>query len=191
PPPKVTFAGDVDIGDFAALDGHKNERLLSWKSFHLGGIDVVSEPLTLGIKQVALSDFQARLIIFPDAHFNLQDIAVSEPASAKREDKAKAKDKTKSAAAGSPPAPPPPKITIGEVTLHGGDVLFTDRLIQPNYSTEMTELAGRITGLSAEANTTADVALRGAIDHSGVLTIDGRVNPLAKDLFVDLKVELK
>ncbi len=77
------------------------------------------------------------------------------------------------------------------MTLQGGHVSFTDRLIRPSYAAELTDLAGRVSGLSADGATQADVDLRGSVDHSGALSIVGKVNPLAKDLFVDLKVNLK
>jgi hypothetical protein len=44
--------------------------------------------------------------------------------------------------------------------------------------------------LSTDAQTTAEVVLRGAVDHSGALAIEGKMNPLAKELFVDLKINL-
>jgi len=191
--PRLAFTGDFDVAHFEALDGHKNEKLLSWKSFHVGGIDFASAPPAVSVREIALTDYSARLVIFPDAHFNLQDIAVPAPAPAP------------AAAPPRPPAPPPSpprpavassatpaplRVTVGQVTLQGGDVSFTDRLIKPNYSTQLTELGGRVSGLSSDPQSTAEVSLRGAVDHSGTLTIDGKMNPLGKDLFVDLKIRL-
>ena len=195
PAPLVAFKGDVDISDFGALDGHKSERLLAWKSFHVGGIDLNSEPLAVAIREVSLTDFLAKLMIFPDAHFNLEEIV--QPAASATSSKTPVAAKpgpAKPAPATSAPAvtnAPAPNITVAQVTLQGGSVSFTDRLIQPNYSAELTELGGRITGLSTDAKSTAEVALRGAVDHSGELTIDGKMNPLAKELFVDLKINLR
>lgn len=202
PPPRITFTGDFDLANFGALDGYKNERLLAWKSFHVGGISFVSAPAVVSIRDLALTDFSAKLMIFPDAHFNLQDIAAREPpsgsaagvASPSRPVQAEQGKSPGVAATPSRPAnsetSPPLQIRVAQVTLQGGDVMFTDRLIKPNYSAQLTELGGRITGLSTDAQTTAEVALRGAVDHSGALAIEGRMNPLAKDLFVDLKVNV-
>ncbi len=201
PPPRITFAGDFDLADFGALDGYKNERLLAWKSFHVGGISFASAPTAVSIRDLALTDFSAKLMIFPDAHFNLQDIAVNAPAATSppsagkagpvnRAGSAIAAPSSSSASTPPPPSPPAAQISIAQVTLQGGDVMFTDRLIRPNYSAQLTELGGRITGLSTDAQTTAEVVLRGAVDHSGALVIEGKMNPLAKELFVDLKINL-
>jgi len=186
--PRIAFTGDFDLAGFEALDGHKNEKLLSWKSFHVGGIDFASAPPAVSVREIALADYTAKLMIFPDAHFNLQDIAAAPSPSA---------PSPSPTSPSSEPTPPPAKaaapmrVTIGQVTLQNGDVSFTDRLIKPNYSTQLTELGGRVSGLSSDPQSTAEVSLRGAVDHSGALPIDGKMNPLGKDLFVDLKIRLR
>ncbi|HEY2901276.1 MAG TPA: DUF748 domain-containing protein, partial [Polyangia bacterium] len=182
PDPRIAFAGDVDLASFAAIDGAKHEPFLSWRSFHLGGIDVTTVPMKIGVREIALTDFYSRLMLYPDAHFNLQDIMAAPTGAA---------TPPKPAAPAPVAAAPPPPVTIGQVTLQGGHVSFTDHLIRPNYSAELTELGGRFSGLSSDPNTRADVDLRGAIDHSGALSIAGTMNPLAKDLFVNIKVSLK
>jgi len=82
-------------------------------------------------------------------------------------------------------------IAIGKLTLQGGQVTFSDRTIQPAYSAEISDLGGRITGLSSVAGTTADVDVHGAINRSGALAVTGKVNPLAKDIALDVQVSLK
>ena len=82
-------------------------------------------------------------------------------------------------------------IAIGKLTLQAGQVTFSDRSIQPAYSAELSDLNGRITGLSSVAGTTADVDVHGAINRSGALVIAGKVNPLAKEIALDVQVGLK
>jgi len=191
PPPKVTFAGDLDIADLGTLDGHKNEKLLGWKSFHLGGISVATEPMTIGVREVKLTDLVTKLVIFPDAHFNLEDVA-GPPAASNAPSSAKATSpgkKEPGRAAATAPAPGP-RIEIGRIILQNAGISFTDRSITPNYATELTGLSGEIGKLSTDPQTTAEVALRGAVDHSGALSIEGRVNPLSRDLLVDLRVKV-
>jgi len=193
PGPRVTFGGDIDIASFASVDGSKHEEFLKWKSFHVGQLAVTTLPLSVSIQDVALTDFFSRLVIFPDAHFNVRDI-VSQAA-------APAASPSTGLAATPRTLPPTTKagpredekvaISIGQVTLQGGHLSFSDRLIRPNYSAELTELAGRISGLSADGATQADVDIRGSVNHSGSLTVVGKANPLAKDLFVDVKATLK
>ena len=77
------------------------------------------------------------------------------------------------------------------MTLQGGAVNFSDQYIRPNYSASLVEIGGRVSGLSSEESRLADIDLRGKLENSAPLEIVGKVNPLAKDLFLDLKVDFR
>jgi uncharacterized protein involved in outer membrane biogenesis len=188
PAPRVDFAGDIDVDSFAAVDGDEREELLKWRSLHVGALALTTEPMRLGIGEIALSDFAARVTLLPDASLNLERVVPASPAPAKPAAPATPAPPPAATASAPPPAAP---ITIGQVKLQGGQVRFADRMIRPTYSAELTELAGRVAGLSSDASTQADVDVRGKLDHSGVLTVAGKVNPLAKELFVDVTVALE
>ena len=82
-------------------------------------------------------------------------------------------------------------VRIDTVTLQGGKVNFSDHYIKPNYSASLVEIGGRVSGLSSEENRLADIDLRGKLENSAPLEIVGKINPLAKDLFLDLKVDFR
>jgi acylphosphatase len=82
-------------------------------------------------------------------------------------------------------------VKIGAVTLQGGTVNFSDRSVKPNYSANLLEIGGRISGLSSEENKLADVDLKGKLEDYSPLEITGKINPLREDLYVDLKVDFK
>ncbi|HEX4406034.1 MAG TPA: DUF748 domain-containing protein, partial [Polyangia bacterium] len=191
-PPQIDVTTDLEIADLATVDRDKKEALLKWKSFHVGGLHAVTPPLAVSIDDVSLTDFETRLILFPDARFNLQD-ALAAPGTAPPPSAPapKAKGKAAPATTAEAPAAPPPPVSIKRVTLQGGQIAFRDRMIHPSYSADLTDLAGRITGLSTKPDSTADVDLRGSVNRSGVLTIVGTANPLAKDLSLDVAVNLK
>jgi uncharacterized protein involved in outer membrane biogenesis len=205
-PPKVAFSGDLTVANFASVDKQSAEDLLKWKSLFVSGIDTVSEPFSLAIREVALSDFYSRIVIFPDGHLNLQDIVATRsdatpddvqqgsgtgekpdaPASAPPAAEAAAK-----AEPGAEQAAPMPPITVGKVTLQGGDINFTDLFIKPNYSANLSELGGSVTGLSSQLDTTADVELRARFAKTAPVEIKGKVNPLVRNLFLDLKAGVR
>ena len=81
-------------------------------------------------------------------------------------------------------------IKIDAVTLQGGTIRFRDESVTPNFSTKLDHIGGRISGLSSKANTTADIELRGILG-TAPLEITGKINPLSKDLYVDLKASFK
>jgi uncharacterized membrane protein len=78
-------------------------------------------------------------------------------------------------------------IRIEEVTFQAGRVQFQDRSLKPSYSANMTEIAGRVSGLSSLETSLADVELRGRMNNSAPLEITGKINPLKQDLFADIR----
>lgn len=82
-------------------------------------------------------------------------------------------------------------IKIEAVTFQGGTINFSDRHIEPNFSSNFLEIGGKISGLSSEENKFADVDLRGKLENYAPLEITGKINPLRDDLYVDLKIDFK
>jgi hypothetical protein len=91
----------------------------------------------------------------------------------------------------APQQKPGKLIKIDAVTLQGGTINFSDRHIEPNYSSSFLEIGGRVSGLSSEENKFADVELRGKLENYAPLEITGKINPLRDDLYVDLKIDFK
>ncbi len=189
--PTGSFRGDVTLAEFAAVTRTATEDLLRWKSLHLGGIDTIVEPLKVDVKEVALSDFYARLIVNADGTLNLQGL-VRSPEGAPGEATSRPAD----ASAGTAkqerrraPASPPLPISIGRITLQGGNVNFSDFFIKPNYSANLTGVGGTVTEITSRK--AGDVELRARIDETAPVEIAGRLNPLAPELFLDLKATAK
>lgn len=194
------FKGDASVDRLATVDKASSSDFVSWKSLALDGMDVTLEPFALRIGKVALSDFFARVIIDPTGRINLQDIRRTE-ASGERSltdagERASAPAPVAPAAAGAtaaaaaPPAQPLPPIRIDSLVLKGGRVRFTDNFIRPNYSASLQELGGTVTGLSSAPDANANVAVRGVV-NGAPLSIAGRINPLKRDLFLDIKAEVR
>jgi uncharacterized protein involved in outer membrane biogenesis len=169
-PVKAAYKGDVDITDFASVDKRSTQDLLKWKALSLGAIDFEMEPMKVSLDQIALSEYYARIIVSAEGRFNLQDLvaAKSEPPA----------EKPRAAA-------PAPNVRIGKILLQGGNVNFSDFYIQPNYGANLTGIGGAVTEMTPEK--AGDVDLRGKIDNAAPVEIVGRVNPLAADLFLDMK----
>ncbi|MEN6587712.1 MAG: DUF748 domain-containing protein, partial [Sulfuricella sp.] len=127
-------------------------------------------------------------IIHPDGSLNLQHIMKEQkPGTAAKGSAART--------AGTPPkravaAADKPRITISKLTLKGGHVDFSDHFIQPNYSAHLTGVGGDVKGLSSDASTLAEVALKGRVDNQGRLNITGTINPLSGNLALDLLANL-
>jgi hypothetical protein len=199
PATRVQYRGTLQVNKFASIDNLNRNDFLKWETLHVGGLNVVSAPLKVAIADIALSNFYSRLIINPDGSLNVQHVLGKKPGS----EQAVAGDTGKAAApaelvapepkeaASTAPKPAPVPITIGRITLQGGQVNFSDRFIKPNYAANLTQIGGGVAGLSSDLASTAAVELRGKVDDAAPLEILGRINPLSGNLFLDLTASAK
>lgn len=193
--PHGSFKGNATLANFAAVTKAGNEDLLRWKSFDLGGIDAVSEPLKVAVAEVALSDFFSRLVVTPAGRLNLQDLIPGKdapPATGNAASAAAPADKPAANPASAPAdaaAGPAPDVQIGKITLAGGNVNFSDFFIKPNYSANLTGVTGSVSAITRD--TSGDVDLRAKIDNTAPVEIAGKINPLAKDLTLDIKASAR
>ena len=98
------------------------------------------------------------------------------------------------AAAAPSPAPPPEQgmpIRIREVRVEGGRMNFSDLSIQPNFSAEVRQLNGAVTGLSSAFASRARVDLKGKVDEFSPVVISGTVQPFAFDRFTDIGLKFE
>lgn len=190
--PSISYSGKLAVSNFATRDKAFSNDFVNWKQLYFDRINARLNPLSLDIKGVSLTDFYARVIVNPNGTLNLQDIFGAKPA--KEQDQAKQAEIVPAAQAHAPQPPQKgtaPKIKIGKVTLQGGTIDFTDRLIKPNYSAEMHNIGGSVTGLSSEEITRAAIDLKGSLGYGSPVIITGKINPLIKDLSADVKLTFK
>ncbi|GHU34165.1 hypothetical protein AGMMS50256_27420 [Betaproteobacteria bacterium] len=194
------FAGQVTLGDFQAVDKLNSSEFLRWKSFHFGGIDARIGPESVSVGEVALSDFFARVIVSPEGKLNLLEIVRSD-------ENADADSATSAEAPATTPAEPAVEspegkatapvavesvpVRIEKITLQGGSVRFTDNFVKPNYTANLQQIGGRVTGLSSEPGSQASLELRGSYDKVAPLNISARINPLSAKPYLDLQADVK
>jgi hypothetical protein len=192
----ISYRGDATLGQVHLLDPATSESLLRWHSCSAKGIDAEmgegSPEVRIGA--LALTDFDARVILNSEGRLNILDIMASPgsvPASPPH---------TQPAPGGQTPvvsgAPAPRTagsidvdIELGGMTLQGGHVTFTDNFIKPNYTADLTDIAGTVGAYGSRATAPAAVALQGRVNGSAPIAITGSVNPLAPLAFVDLKAK--
>jgi uncharacterized protein involved in outer membrane biogenesis len=71
---KGSFSGSLGVRSFYCQETVYNQDLLKWESLQLETIRGTLGPFTLGIKDVSLSNFYARVIVEPDGTLNLQHL---------------------------------------------------------------------------------------------------------------------
>jgi uncharacterized protein involved in outer membrane biogenesis len=172
----ASYRGGIDLADFASIDKRSTNDLLKWKALSLAAIHFELEPLKLSVDDIALSDYYARIIVTADGNLNLQEL-VKEP------------EAPSQPAAAQAPGAPAPNLRIGKIMARDGNVNFSDLFIRPNFSANLTGFGGSVTEMTSEK--AGDVELRGKIDNAAPVEIAGRVNPLGKDLFLDMKASAR
>jgi hypothetical protein len=184
---RATYKGEATVANFSSIDKLSGEDLLKLESLSLSDLNVAYAPLSIDIKGVSLTNFYALVLVNPQGRINLQDVLTAEEPEAKE---APGPAPQKITVASSEEKGPSKKIEIAQVTLQGGRIDFEDKSVKPEFSARLSEMGGRVSGLSAEQNTTADVELRGKLNDYAPLEITGKINPLRDDLFVDLKARI-
>jgi outer membrane protein OmpA-like peptidoglycan-associated protein len=200
-PLKAGYTGDASLDRFATVDSLNGNDFLNCDSLALRGIRFDLAPLVVHVDQVALDKLYARVIISPDGHINLQDIVKQQRAAKisltdNSPTGTAALDKSAPAAppSAAPAAPaaaqtPVVPIAIGKVLVTGGHVRFSDNFIKPRYSADLLDLNGSVAGLSADPASQADIDVRGKVNDAPLL-IGGHVNPLARNLALDIKASV-
>ena len=189
------YKGSLTLGDLITVDKVNNADFLKWKSLYLGAIDFRLQPMAVNVGEVALSDFYSRLILSKEGRLNLQDMVRTKEGSVAASDTgasvpaaAPAAKPAEATSTSAQPAAMP--IRIGKVTLQGGTINFSDFFVKPNYTVNVTKVAGRVSGLSSTADTVADLELRGSYANSAPVQVVGKLNPLAAKSFLDIKADV-
>lgn len=187
---QLSYRGDATLGQVRVLDKITDDAFINWNALSANGISVDldgDKPLNLRIDALALSDFFARLIMSSSGKLNLQDIIVADAQSTTSitQDSPTAKA-APAPAADAAPLSPPANISLGQITLQGGQVRYTDNFIKPNYTATISSIAGKVGAFGTQSTQPADVLLEAQFDHNAPLTISGSVNPLAPMATVDL-----
>ncbi|RUL78126.1 DUF748 domain-containing protein [Dyella choica] len=211
----MAYQGSMALSRVRVLDKLTSEDFLRWNSLALSGMKLQMNGAApkVDIAALALEDFYARVIINANGRLNLQDV-ISNPAQApvsvtnaqvgpapaqsappppeKETSRTPGGGHTTTAtlASASTSAAPPADIHIGQITLASGNLNYTDNFIKPNYTANITQLAGKIGAFGT--NTTgkpADVTLQGELDDSSPVNIEGSINPLTPMAFLDIKAK--
>ncbi|MGD9825676.1 DUF748 domain-containing protein [Desulfobacter sp.] len=185
-PLKITYKGQVSLNNFLSKNKVDNTDFFSCKSLYATGMDISVNPMTVVVKEIALTDFYQRAILNKNAQLNYKEIMVEQP-----ESKRAAKGQTKTKAAPAKEGSAMPDFRIDSITLQGGHINFSDYFTKPNFTANMTEIAGSLTGLSSRGTAHAELVLKGVHGGYAPLDITGQVDPLKDNRFIDLTISFK
>lgn len=88
--------------------------------------------------------------------------------------------------AARPNAGPFTTLEVGSLSISGGALRFRDERMSPAYAAELSDIEGRISGVSLDPASRAEVQLRAGIEGVPVL-VGGTVNPFIHPVFADMR----
>jgi len=189
----VKLDGGLRLVDLQVLSPGSNEELLRWQALDIERVNLAlgEGPADIQLGTIALADFFARLVVSPQGRLNLVDVLPRPQAAptTARAEPVLAGAPEQPTASGMPEARP--RIRIDRVELTRGNVNFTDNFIRPNYTANLTEITGSLTALASDATEPATLQLAGSVDREAPVIIEGRLNPLAPQLFLDIRGSTK
>ena len=203
-PLDVAYRGSLGITRMRALDRATSDDFVQWKTLDIPEVELQmpakNAPIAVTLGTVALSDFYARVIVNANGRLNLQDV-VAAPGQRQSVTRPDAQPTQVAPSTGGPPrkveagtpaaAGTTASIHVAGIKLSGGRIGITDNFIKPNYSANLTDLAGDVSAIASDATKPADVRLTGRIDGDGVLEVTGAVDPLAPLRFTDISAVAK
>ncbi|QHJ00031.1 DUF748 domain-containing protein [Xylophilus rhododendri] len=166
----------------------RSNSLFTWKTLQMRNATLrlaPGKPLFWGVHEITLGDFFARLAINENGRLNLRDLTRTPAAGA-------APARPAAAAASAPaPASDAPELHFGQIHFANGRVQFTDNFIKPSYSASLSELEGVLGAFDSVGAVYAEpamatLALHGKAEGTATLNIEGKLNPLANPLAIDL-----
>ncbi|SDP70122.1 protein of unknown function [Ralstonia sp. 25mfcol4.1] len=199
-PIAVRFSGNAFAGNVRTVDRISGDDFLRWRALAVNGIDFSMDdakgPMQVGVSNVALNDFYARVILNANGRLNLQDVMAG---GAEKGQAAPSTSLTQASPASAPEARPAqqaapateaagpkPQIRLGGVTINKGNINFSDFFVKPNYSANLTDMKGSVSKVSSADPTPADLVLDGRLDDDAPVSISGKVNPLGEQLYLDI-----
>lgn len=181
--PSVVFRANSALDDFSSADSVMGDEFFSCKVLRLDKLAFNYNPNSLTVEEIALSDFFTKIIINSNQTLNISEIFRG-----KKDENEQAPEKEE---AGEKTEPFFERTDLGTVRLKNGHINFTDRFIKPNYTANLFEIKGSISGIVSEETALADVDLSGKLNKTIPLKITGKTNPLKEDFFADLTVEFE
>ncbi len=196
--PIVTFRGDASLDGFRTADS-AGDDVLKWDSVRVTGIHANLNPPAVTIKQIAVDNAYASLVIETNHTINILNVlrltdtnAANAVATNKTTNKMSVKVALKSSGTATNATNAPlPQIAIDEVVISNTTASFTDRSVSPTVNLAIEQVNGTISGLSTEQLQHATLNLGAEVEGIGPARITGTINPFDQNLTNDIKISLQ
>jgi len=201
--PRMHAKGDALLTDLHARARYvpdpanaNPDDLLAWQSLGARGTELTltpGKPIVAAVQEVTLDQAYARLVVTEQGRFNLTDLAPPPAAAASGAAAAapasSAAVAVVAAASGPAGADTTPDIRIGRIAWTNARIEYTDRFVRPNYSADLSDVHGSLGAFSMRTPDLAPLQLEGRVAGTGLLDVQGQLNPLARPLALDVRAK--
>ena len=185
-PIKAGYKGNLDIKNFHIVDSKKAKTLIKMNNFGVQGMDLAMSPISASINSVKISKPLINIAIASDGSLNLAKVMKDSDADTDKTEQSKEKEAEQIEKPKEPSIP----VNIGQIIMEKGQIRFIDKSVTPNFKTNLTNINTKIAGLSSEEAIRSDINIRAIVNNHTPVEIKGKINPLKKDLFLDMAVAL-
>ncbi len=174
------WVGRAAIDDIDLRDAQLGHELAKWRQLAMDESELTTQPLRLTAREVSFRGPVLHVMRAQDGSINLSAIlnTADEGASGGDADAAKLDEAL------------PFQVRIDQLVVSEGGITFSDRSIDPEFTTAITQLEGGVLGLSSEPGAAAQVELKGILAGAASLAVSGEINLLADDMRSNSEVRL-
>lgn len=178
-----TFSGTAEVAGLDLKLPDSSGSLVSWQTLRLAPIEYNVNPARLEIGTVTLAQPVINVVRNTDSVHNLERIAIAPAAGDQQEPTASTQQADDSE--------PGFIFRIGQLMLENGELAYTDRTLDPDFTTSFEELNGSITGLSNISPQQGKVSIRGRVGGVADLDFEGTIGTLGTEDVSDLKLKMQ
>ncbi|MBE0486624.1 DUF748 domain-containing protein [Marinobacter sp.] len=179
-----TFSGTAEIVDLDLRLSGSDASMLGWQTLRLAPIEFNVNPPRLEIGTVTLAQPSFNAVRMPDGLHNFEQIMRA----ATNGDQAA--DLGDPAGNDAGPTEPGFIFRIGELQVEDGAVGYSDRTLEPPFSTRFDDLTGSIAGVSNVSPQQGRVRLRGRLAGDAPVSFEGTLGALGTDEASVLKLSM-
>jgi hypothetical protein len=178
-----TFSGTAEVAGLDLKLPDSSGSLVSWQTLRLAPIEYNVYPARLEIGTVTLAQPVINVVRNADNIHNVERIAKAPAAGGQQEATADAQQGEDSE--------PGFIFRIGQLMLENGELAYTDRTLEPAFTTSFDELNGSVTGLSNISPQQGKVSIRGRVGGVADLDFEGTIGTLGTEDVSDLKLNMQ
>jgi Domain of Unknown Function (DUF748) len=176
--PAVKFTGDAALTELLTKDQVLDKEFVKWEALNARGIDLELQPGRLQVAEIVWRGFNTSVVVGPDGKLNLQSILPERKTKAAPPPEAAPREKAGTAM----------PLELGALVLENASFHFRDQSIHPECAFVIQQFGGSVKGLSSRPDATAAVDLAGKVNANAPFAVSGKINPLSKDLLLDLVI---